>query len=92
MWLINASTTRLEPKPFYEPDIPPYAILSHTWGDDEVDFQDFKDEKAAKLKAGWAKIKNTCEKALSDGLQYAWIDTYCIDKSSSVELMFRQAA
>ena len=52
MWLINASTTRLEPKPFYEPDIPPYAILSHTWGDDEVDFQDFKDEKAAKLKAG----------------------------------------
>ena len=86
MWLINASTTRLEPKPFYEPDIPPYAILSHTWGDDEVDFQDFKDEKAAKLKDGWSKIKNTCEKALSDGLQYAWVDTCCIDKSSSAEL------
>jgi hypothetical protein len=86
MWLINTSTTRLEPKPFYEPDIPPYAILSHTWGDDEVDFQDFKEEKAAKLKDGWSKIKNICEKALSDGLQYAWVDTCCIDKSSSAEL------
>ncbi|KAH8587748.1 heterokaryon incompatibility protein-domain-containing protein [Bisporella sp. PMI_857] len=86
MWLINTSTTRLEPKPFYEPVIPPYAILSHTWGDDEVDFEDFKEEKAAKLKDGWSKIKNICEKALSDGLQYAWVDTCCIDKSSSAEL------
>jgi hypothetical protein len=64
MWLINTSTTRLEPKPFYEPDIPPYAILSHTWGDDEVTFQDVKDEEqaAAKLQednsGGWSKIKN----------------------------------
>ncbi|KAK4448447.1 HET-domain-containing protein [Podospora aff. communis PSN243] len=86
MWLINTSTIRLEPKPFYEPDVPPYAILSHTWGDDEVDFQAFKDQETAKLKAGWSKIKNTCEKALCDGLQYAWVDTCCIDKSSSAEL------
>jgi hypothetical protein len=85
MWLINTSTTRLEPKQFFEPDIPPYAILSHTWGDDEVDFKDFKDE-AAKLKDGWSKITKTCEKAFSDGLQYAWVDTCCIDKSSSAEL------
>jgi hypothetical protein len=86
MWLINTSTTMLEPKPFYEPDIPPYAILSHTWGDDEVDFQEFKEEKIAKLKDGWSKIKNLCGKALCDGLQYAWVDTCCIDKSSSAEL------
>jgi hypothetical protein len=86
MWLINTSTTRLEPKPFYEPDIPPYAILSHTWGNDEVDFQEFKEEKTAKPKDGWFKIKNICEKALCDGLQYAWVDTCCIDKSSSAEL------
>ena len=86
MWLINASTVRLEPKPFYEPNIPPYAILSHTWGDDEVDFQDFQDERTARLKAGWIKIKMTCLNALRDGLGYAWVDTCCIDKSSSAEL------
>lgn len=86
MWLINTLTIRLEPKPFYEPDIPPYAILSHTWGDEEVDFQEFKEENRANQKEGWSKIKNTCDKALSDGLQYAWVDTCCIDKSSSAEL------
>lgn len=28
----------------------------------------------------------TCNQAKKDGLQYAWIDTCCIDKSSSAEL------
>jgi hypothetical protein len=88
MWLINASTTNFKSRPLYEPDIPPYAILSHTWdaSDKEVSFQDLKDEKAARLKTGWSKIKNTCERALIEGLQYAWVDTCCIDKSSSAEL------
>jgi len=86
MWLINTSTARLEPQPFYHSGIPPYAILSHTWGNDEVDFQEFKDMEIAKLKSGWSKITKLCEKALSDGLHHAWIDTCCIDKSSSAEL------
>ena len=47
MWLIDASTAKLALKPFYGEDIPPYAILSHTWGDDEVSFEDFKNQQAA---------------------------------------------
>lgn len=31
-------------------------------------------------------MKNTCHRALQDGFQYVWIDTCCIDKSSSAEL------
>jgi hypothetical protein len=35
---------------------------------------------------GWAKIDGTCDKALEYGFTYVWIDTFCIDKSSSAEL------
>jgi hypothetical protein len=38
MWLINTSTLSLEL--YYGDGIPPYAILSHTWGYDEVSFQE----------------------------------------------------
>jgi len=37
-------------------------------------------------KKGYEKIKRCCEVALSDGFKYAWVDTCCIDKSSSSEL------
>lgn len=67
--------------------IPPYAILSHTWGEDEVTFRDMrKYREAAKEKAGYTKIQKCCEKARQDGHQYVWIDTCCIDKRSSAEL------
>lgn len=65
--------------------IPSYAILSHRWQDGEVSFQDMQTGKGAK-KAGYAKIKGCCSQALKVGLQYVWIDTCCIDKSSSAEL------
>jgi hypothetical protein len=39
MRLLHAATGKM--KNFIDDDdIPPYAILSHTWGDDEVTFQD----------------------------------------------------
>ena len=42
---------------------------------------------AAAGKKGWAKIKTTCKIARRDHkLSYAWVDTCCIDKSSSAEL------
>jgi hypothetical protein len=72
-------------KSFEENAIPQYAILSHTWGEDEVSFQDIRGPDAA-LKAGYKKIRYVCEHALEAGLQYAWIDTCCIDKKSSAEL------
>ncbi|KAI9773659.1 MAG: hypothetical protein M1840_006933 [Geoglossum simile] len=35
---------------------------------------------------GFAKIKHMCDLTLEHGLGYAWVDTCCIDKSSSAEL------
>jgi Heterokaryon incompatibility protein (HET) len=72
---------------FVGDNIPPYAILSHTWGADgeEVTFKDLVDH-TGKSKAGYTKIQFCGEQAASDGLQYFWIDTCCIDKSSSAEL------
>jgi heterokaryon incompatibility protein (HET) len=67
--------------------IPRYAILSHTWGADteEVSFKDIMDG-TGKRKPGYDKIRFCGEQAGRDGLQYFWIDTCCIDKSSSAEL------
>ena len=72
--------------------IPPYAILSHTWGDekDEVAFKEMTSDVESSPtaeKEGFMKIKIACIKARIDhGLKYAWVDTCCIDKSSSAEL------
>lgn len=68
-------------------DIPPYAILSHTWGadDDELTFNDLKDG-AGKSKVGYEKIQFCGEQAQKDGLQYFWVDTCCIDKANHAEL------
>ncbi|KAL9584509.1 MAG: hypothetical protein Q9212_002073 [Teloschistes hypoglaucus] len=62
-----------------------YAILSHTWGEEEVSFHDFHNRKSQQLQ-GYKKIKSYCNVADSDGHKYLWIDTYCIDKKSSAEL------
>lgn len=72
---------------FFGNDIPPYAILSHTWGPatEEVSFRDLIDN-TGKNKVGYGKIEFCGQRALADGLQYFWVDTCCIDKSSSAEL------
>ncbi|KAI3326718.1 kinesin light chain [Xylariaceae sp. AK1471] len=65
--------------------IPPYAIFSHTWGTEEVTYEDIT--KGSGLhKSGYDKIRFCGEQAKRDGLQYFWVDTCCIDKSSSQEL------
>jgi hypothetical protein len=69
--------------------IPPYAILSHTWDQDEITLQHLAsaDPSAFQSKAGFLKIQQTCAVALArDGLAHAWVDTCCIDKTSSAEL------
>ena len=68
-------------------DIPPYAILSHTWGRDneEVTFKDLM-ESSGNAKAGYKKLQFCREQAARDGLQYFWVDTCCIDKSNNTEL------
>ncbi|KAK3302883.1 heterokaryon incompatibility protein-domain-containing protein [Chaetomium strumarium] len=85
MRLINATTLKLEEFVNHE-QAPPYAILSHTWGDEEVTFQDMADLETARKKAGFAKIKHCCRRALYEGWDWVWDDTCCIDKTSSAEL------
>jgi hypothetical protein len=67
--------------------IPPYALLSRTWlsPDEEVTFKDIT-EGSGYRKPGYRKLRFCGEQASRDGLQYFWVDTCCIDKSSSSEL------
>lgn len=67
--------------------VPRYAILSHTWGEEEVLFQDINPSlDVAKQKKGWPKVAGSCEVARRLGYEYIWIDTLCIDKTNNVEL------
>jgi hypothetical protein len=84
MRLINAETERLEE--FLGQDIPPYMILSHTWGEGEVLFDDLTDSAHAATKAAYPKIRETCRLAREKSLPFVWVDTCCIDKKSSAEL------
>lgn len=84
MRLLEVKTLSL--KEFTGNNIPPYAILSHTWQEGkEVTLKELGSSKA-KSKSGYKKIRHTCEQADKDGLAYAWVDTCCINKESSVEL------
>ena len=70
---------------FAKEDIPPYAILSHTWGSGEVSFEDLVND-TGKKKAGYRKILFCGEQAARDKLEYFWVDTCCIDKRNLTEL------
>ncbi|KAH7377461.1 heterokaryon incompatibility protein-domain-containing protein [Cadophora sp. MPI-SDFR-AT-0126] len=65
--------------------IPQYAILSHRWDEIELSLQDMN-RKDRDLLPGFAKIQGCCNQARLDGLEWVWIDSCCIDKSSSAEL------
>ena len=107
MRLLSTSTLKL--CEFHDDEIPDYAILSHTWEDGEVSFQEMDDSSlvsasaasdrldeeatlairaASKSKClpGYTKITQCCRLAASEGWSYVWIDTCCIDKTSSAEL------
>jgi hypothetical protein len=73
---------------FYGKNIPQYAILSHTWGKDseEVIFRDIEEGIGKEKDIGHEKLIFCGKQALRDGLKYFWVDTCCIDKSSSAEL------
>jgi hypothetical protein len=72
---------------FVGDDIPRYAILSHTWGanHEEVTLADLEKDTGT-TKAGYRKLQFCADQATKDGLRYFWVDTCCIDKSSSAEL------
>lgn len=85
MRLLNIKTQKLE---YFLGDPPPYAILSHTWGQGEVTLQELE-LPGLEQKQGWIKIVGFLKaltKKFSDTIDYAWVDTCCIDKTSSAEL------
>jgi hypothetical protein len=75
---------------FSKDQIPPYAILSHTWGrekDDEITFKDIMDGTGVVVKKrGFKKLHFCGNQAKADNLHYFWVDTCCIDKSNNTEL------
>ncbi|KAK4043934.1 ankyrin repeat-containing domain protein [Parachaetomium inaequale] len=83
MRLLNTKKLRLED--FGGDSIPLYAILSHRWGSDEITLKDIENPGGGDG-AGYKKVRKACETAANHGLQYIWVDTCCIDKTSSAEL------
>lgn len=117
MRLLHCET--LEFKIFHDESVPGYVILSHTWGDQEVSYQEMRflqrllalpddlkhdtayvsilataagldlslnDTKSIRDRVGYKKILGTAEIAKSWSISYFWVDTCCIDKTSSAEL------
>ena len=97
MRLLNSSTKEL--KTFFEDNTPPYAILSHTWEQEEVTFQDLESflsiaremgirdaPHSIESRKGLRKIDDCCALAREKSYEWVWIDTCCIDKTSSAEL------
>lgn len=81
MRLLHAETKKLVE--FCGDFTPRYAILSHTWHDNE---RTYRDIPASGIVLADEKIDGCCRQALANRLEYVWIDTICIDKSSSSEL------
>jgi hypothetical protein len=85
MRLLHATTLQFHE--FEGSNIPEYAILSHRWEGGEVTYHNMQSPlRRLKGKAGLTKVRQCCRQAVKDGYDYVWIDTYCIDKTSSVEL------
>ena len=71
-----------------------YAILSHRWVGQEVDYDEIvelakmtvEERDEIRQRDGYRKILQSCERAQKDGYERLWVDTCCIDKRSSAEL------
>jgi hypothetical protein len=72
MSIINAKTIKVEE--FNESAVPRYGILSHTWEDSELLFQEIELTGVESIK-GYAKVERNCQLAASKGLNYVWVDT-----------------
>ena len=60
-------------------DAPPYAILSHTWGEEEVTlntWQTLYPSPGLERMKGYPKILHCQSQSLIDGLEWVWVDTY----------------
>ena len=79
---------------FCDDEVTEYAILSHRWIEQEVDYReivklakmDEEERTEIRQRDGYRKILQSCEQAKKDGFKWLWVDTCCIDKRSSAEL------
>ena len=78
---------------FSDDEVAEYAILSHRWIEQEVDYNEVvelakMDEGRSEIRRrdGHRKILQSCERSMKDGYRWLWVDTCCIDKRSSAEL------
>lgn len=59
---------------------PPYAILSHRWGREEVSYAEWQSlpdhELGPVRKEGRRKIDLCRKQAIADGYDWVWVDTY----------------
>lgn len=78
-------TATLELHEFSADQSPQYATLSHRWGENEPNYQDFRKKRNCSG-PGYQKVVDACKFAREDGREWLWIDTVCIDKRSSAEL------
>lgn len=91
MRLLNTTTLELS-RLYFPNEVPDYVIFSHRWNTEEVTFADITKDPVSDLqspvrqKNGFAKIQGVCELASTHGYEWIWIDSCCIDKSSSAEL------
>jgi hypothetical protein len=71
---------------FRNGNIPPYAILSHTWGEryDEVTLKGVIDGSGGHKK-GFQKLLFRGNQAKAGGPHHFWVDTCFIDKSNAIE-------
>lgn len=55
---------------------PAYAILSHTWGKDEITFEDAKRGRSysQNKKEGYSKLEGCCRKAIEDGFEWVSVN------------------
>jgi hypothetical protein len=75
MRLINVDTSDI--LDFVGRNIPKYAILSHTWAEEEV-FYLRPGEPWPIARKGFQKIMMACQLAQQRHLGYVWVDTCCI--------------
>ncbi len=97
MWLLDTHTLKLHYFASPEAVEEGYMILSHVWDESEeleMSFQGIQRIHEQCTASGEdphdlvnTKIRKCCELARSHGYKWAWIDTCCIDKTSSAELM-----
>ena len=81
---VFSESGRLELADFIGQNLPVYSILSHTWTDDEVLYEDIRND-TAHHRAAYRKLEGAAEQAREDGNEYIWIDTCCMSSGLLIQ-------